>query len=123
MSDWWRDFSAEASPNLYWQLYKSLAAYRLALREESKSGFSYDWIIRARFDAAWIRPLPPLRTFSDNAVWFGMHYWCVRRLSLGSLPDPKSPLQPCHDRSTYRCKATASPLFNGRIAAAAAKLF
>lgn len=73
--DWWRDFSTEASPNLYWQLYKSLAAYRMALRQEHWSGDRYDWIIRARFDVAWIRPFPKLRMFSQDAVWFGMHYW------------------------------------------------
>lgn len=73
--DWWKEFSAEASPNLYWQLYKLLAAYRLALQEENSAGFRYDWIIRARFDAAWIGRLPPLSMFTKNAVWLGMHYW------------------------------------------------
>ncbi|CAN0565910.1 unnamed protein product, partial [Laminaria digitata] len=34
----------------------------------------YDWIVRARFDVAWARPLPPLRSFSQEAVWFGAHY-------------------------------------------------
>ncbi|CAN0578208.1 unnamed protein product, partial [Laminaria digitata] len=36
--------------------------------------FTYDWIVRARFDVAWARPLPPLRSFSQEAVWFGAHY-------------------------------------------------
>ena len=67
----------EESDSLYWQLYKSLAAYRMALREEKRRGgeFKYDWIVRARFDVAWVRPLPPLSSFSREAVWFGPHYW------------------------------------------------
>ena len=67
----------DASDGLYWQMYKSLAAYRMALREEKRKGggFSYDWIIRARFDTAWIRPLPPLRSFSRDSVWFNRHFW------------------------------------------------
>ncbi|CAM9232016.1 unnamed protein product, partial [Ectocarpus fasciculatus] len=27
------------------------------------------------FDVAWIRPLPPLRSFSSEAAWFGRRYW------------------------------------------------
>lgn len=70
-------FRPDASNDLYWQTYKSLAAYRMALREEKRRGrgFAYDWIVRARFDVAWFRPLPPLRSFSREAVWFGRHYW------------------------------------------------
>ncbi|CAM9671496.1 unnamed protein product [Ectocarpus sp. 6 AP-2014] len=75
----WQVYRADASRNLYWQLYKSLAAYRMALREEKRkgNGFSYDWIIRSRFDVAWIRPLPALRSFSPEAVWLGRHYWPI----------------------------------------------
>ena len=73
-------YKDEASVNLYWQLYKSLAAYRMALREEKRRGgdFTYDWIVRARFDVAWVRPLPPLTLFARDAVWFGAQYWYVR---------------------------------------------
>ena len=62
---------------LYWQLYKALAAFRMAVRQEKQrgGGFSYDWIIRARFDVAWIRPLPSLRSFSRDSVWFNRHFW------------------------------------------------
>ncbi|CAM9356811.1 unnamed protein product [Ectocarpus sp. 13 AM-2016] len=74
---WEQRYSPEASRSLYWQLYKSLAAYRMALREEKRigCGFTYDWVIRGRLDVAWARPLPPLRSFSRQAVWFGRHYW------------------------------------------------
>lgn len=70
-------FKPDASSGLYWQLYKSRAAYRMALREENRKGedFSYDWILRARLDVAWIRPLPPLRGFSRKWVWFNRHFW------------------------------------------------
>lgn len=51
----------------------------MALREEKRRGeeFTYDWIVRARFDVAWVRPLPPLKLFSREAVWFGAYYWYV----------------------------------------------
>ena len=67
--------TAEAGANLYWQLYKSLAAYRMALRHETEGGFKYDWIVRTRFDLAWTRPIPPLHFFSKEAVWMNAHYW------------------------------------------------
>lgn len=72
-----KEHQEEASRSLYWQLYKSLAAYRMALRQERRNGegFHYDWIIRGRFDVAWIRPLPPLRSFDRQVVWFGRQYW------------------------------------------------
>lgn len=70
-----QDIRAEGSPSLYWQLYKSLAAYRMALQAEQEGGFTYDWIVRTRFDTAWPRPCPPLRFFSRDAVWFGTHFW------------------------------------------------
>lgn len=63
------------SHRFYWQLYKSLAAYRMALREEISGGFVYDWIVRARFDLAWLRPLPPLRSFSSEFMWFAEKIW------------------------------------------------
>lgn len=63
------------SHRFYWQLYKSLAAYRMALKEEVLGSFVYDWIIRARFDLAWLRPLPPLRWFSPEVVWFAEKIW------------------------------------------------
>lgn len=73
--DWWQKHRKEFTDNLYWQLYKSLASYRMALREERGGHFVYDWIVRARFDVAWVRPLPPLRSFSRKSVWFGANYW------------------------------------------------
>ena len=70
-------FRPDASNSLHWQLYKSLAAYRMAQQEEKKRGhnFAYDWIIRGRFDVAWVRPLPSLRSFSRESVWVGRNYW------------------------------------------------
>lgn len=69
----------------YWRLYGSLAAYRMALQTESERNkgseldedgkFSYDWIVATRFGVAWISPLPPLRLFSEEAVWFGASVW------------------------------------------------
>lgn len=67
----------------YWRLYGSLAAYRMALQKESERNEDsdkdgkvlYDWIVATRFDVAWIRPLPPLRLFSKDAVWFGANVW------------------------------------------------
>lgn len=73
--DRWQSQRGQDSRNLYWQLYKSLAAYRMALHEEQKRGIVYDWIVRARFDLAWFRPLPPLGLFSKTAVWFGITNW------------------------------------------------
>lgn len=72
---WWNEHGGEASESLYWQLYKSLAAYRMALRREAEDGFRYDWIVRTRFDLVWLRPLPPLRYFSREAVWLGSEFW------------------------------------------------
>lgn len=63
------------SHRFYWQLYKSLAAYRMAVNEEILGDFVYDWIIRARFDLAWLRPLPPLRSFSTEFMWFAEKIW------------------------------------------------
>lgn len=74
-SEWWRKYRKRGSLNLYWQLYKSLAAYRMAVKREREGGFTYDWILRARFDLAWVRPLPPLRLFSQEVVWLPNHYW------------------------------------------------
>lgn len=74
-SDWWRGYRDRASVNLYWQLYKSRAAYRMAVKREQEEAFSYDWIVRARFDLAWVRPVPSLHLFSREVVWFGNHYW------------------------------------------------
>jgi hypothetical protein len=31
--------------------------------------FNYAWVVRARFDAAWVRVLPPLHTFASDRVW------------------------------------------------------
>lgn len=35
---WWKEFGAEATEGLYWQLYKSLAAFRMAQRREKELG-------------------------------------------------------------------------------------
>lgn len=67
----------------YWRLYGSLAAYRMAVQKEGegqedlgKDGdFAYDWIVTTRFDVAWLRSLPPLRSFSREAVWVGASVW------------------------------------------------
>ena len=56
----------------------------MALEEEARKGgvshgggqgFAYDWIVRARFDVAWVRPIPPLRLFPREAIYFHSHYW------------------------------------------------
>lgn len=68
-------YEEEYSERFYWQLYKSKAAYRMALREELQGGFLYDWIVRARFDLAWLRPLAPLNAFSAQVVWVADNVW------------------------------------------------
>ena len=73
--DWMRKNREEDRPNLYWQLYMSRAAYHMALEEESEEGFTYDWIVHTRFDATWIRPIPPLSLFSREAVWLDASSW------------------------------------------------
>lgn len=55
----------------------------MAVQQESEEneesdkdgGFSYDWIVTTRFDVAWLRSLPPLRSFSREAVWVGATVW------------------------------------------------
>lgn len=66
----------------YWRLYGALAVYQMAVQNESEDedsgkdgGFAYDWIVTTRFDVAWLRPLPPLRAFSREAVWVGASVW------------------------------------------------
>lgn len=73
--DWWGEYGGEATRGLYWQLYKSLAAFRMAQRKEAEEGFQYDWVVRTRFDLAWLRPLPPLQSFSRDAVLLGSDFW------------------------------------------------
>lgn len=73
--DWMRKNRDEDRPNLYWHLYMSRAAYRMALEEEIEDNVVYDWIVHARFDATWIRPIPPLSLFSREAVWLDASSW------------------------------------------------
>lgn len=72
---WWANNGAQASENLYWQLYKSLASFKMAEAREEREGFRYDWVVRTRFDLAWTRPLPPIRAFATDSVWFGISFW------------------------------------------------
>lgn len=72
---WWGEHGGEATESLYWQLYKSLAAFRMAQRKEASEGFRYDWVVRTRFDLAWFRPFPSLRSFGRDAVWLGSDFW------------------------------------------------
>lgn len=71
----WGKYGIEGSESLYWQLYKSRAAFLMAKTKEEEANFRYDWIIRTRFDLAWLRPLPSLRAFRPDAVWFGVELW------------------------------------------------
>lgn len=73
--DWMRKNRDEDRPNLYWQLYMSRAAYRMALEEESEENFVYDWIVHTRFDTTWIRPIPSLSLFSREVVWLDASSW------------------------------------------------
>ena len=73
--DWKRTIRNEHGPDLYWQLYMSRAAYRMVLEEERERNSVYDWIVHARFDATWIRPIPPLSLFSREAVWLDARSW------------------------------------------------
>ncbi|CAM9489126.1 unnamed protein product [Hapterophycus canaliculatus] len=44
-------------------------------QKDSDNTFSYDWIVSTRFDIAWVRPLPSLRNFSPEMVWFASSTW------------------------------------------------
>lgn len=70
-----RKHREESTQNLYWKLYHSLASFRMVQEAERVGYFRYDWIVSTRFDLTWIRPLPPLRLFSPEAVWFGGSHW------------------------------------------------
>lgn len=78
-----RDKQETSRISAYWRLYGSLAAYRMAVQQEVEEnhnsdkdgGFAYDWIVTTRFDVAWLRPLPPLRAFSREAVWVSESVW------------------------------------------------
>lgn len=83
-----REQFSTRSERFYWQLYESLAAYRLAVQREdekekeaatiptsSPASSKYDWIVTTRFDVAWKRSLPSLRAFSRDVVWFAAKSW------------------------------------------------
>jgi len=63
---WWGVESAR-------QQYANVArGFELARDFEGRrlqSRGAYDWVVRARFDAAWARPLPPLLSFVPDRVW------------------------------------------------------
>jgi len=42
---------------------------------DDDDNFSFDWIVSTRFDVGWFRPLPPLRSFTRDAVWLGARTW------------------------------------------------
>lgn len=82
----YRERSITREKRFYWQLYESLAAYRMAVKRESENEdlssetetlhpSTYDWIVGTRFDVAWARPLPSLRAFSSDVVWFDTKSW------------------------------------------------
>jgi len=49
------------------QYKKIMRCYNLVLEHEGQRG-RYAWVVRARFDAGWYRPLPPLSTFRNDRV-------------------------------------------------------
>lgn len=77
------EFASTSQGRAYWRLYGSLASFRMAVQRESDENevsvddgeFYYDWIVSTRFDVAWLRPIPPLRSFSRDAVWLGASVW------------------------------------------------
>ncbi len=80
------EFARASQGQAYWRLYASLASFRMAVRRESEENeglvdddgdFVFDWIVSARFDVGWLRPLPPLRSFSRDAVWLSARTWWV----------------------------------------------
>ncbi|CAM9268601.1 unnamed protein product [Ectocarpus fasciculatus] len=83
-----REQFSTRSERFYWQLYESLAAYRLVVQREddkekgsatiptsSPTSLKYDWIVTTRFDVAWKKSLPSLRAFSRDVVWFAAKSW------------------------------------------------
>ncbi|CAM9453584.1 unnamed protein product [Ectocarpus sp. 12 AP-2014] len=83
-----REQFSTRSERFYWQLYESLAAYRLAVQREDEkekeaatiptslpASSKYDWIVTTRFDVAWKKSLPSLRAFSRDVVWFAAKSW------------------------------------------------
>lgn len=67
----------------YWRLYGSLASFRMAVKWENEENegsaddgdFVFDWIVSTRLNVGWLRPLPPLRSFSRDAVWLSARRW------------------------------------------------
>jgi hypothetical protein len=59
-------------PQAYPQLYKLAAAWQaLVLPRETLLKRKYTWVVRARWDLAWLRPPPPLETLRLDAISVG----------------------------------------------------
>jgi hypothetical protein len=50
------------------QYRKIMKCYELVLEHEVHRG-RYAWVVRARFDGGWYRPLPPVSAFRSDRVW------------------------------------------------------
>ena len=60
----------------YPQLYKLAAAYKsLVLPREKENGRPFDWLVRCRWDLAWLRPPPPLVALRTDAISLPYSFW------------------------------------------------
>jgi hypothetical protein len=59
----------EFDPRRYSMYYHRHMVYMMAKTYEKAHGFTYDWFVHARLDAAWGSPIDPVSTFKDNGIW------------------------------------------------------
>ena len=64
----WADNPAAVVGLARLQYRKIMKCYELVLDHEVHHG-RYAWVVRARFDGGWYRPLPPASTFRRDRVW------------------------------------------------------
>jgi len=62
------DNPAEVIESARSQYRKIMRCYDLVLDHEARRG-RYAWVLRARFDGGWYRPLPPVSAFRNDRVW------------------------------------------------------
>lgn len=54
----------------------SLPLFKVLPREK-ELGRRYDWVMRLRWDLAWLRPPPPLATLRRDAVSLSYAFWPI----------------------------------------------
>ena len=62
----------------YPQLYKMAHAFHfMLLPQERRLGRRYSWVLRLRWDLAWLRPPPPLSALSREVVSLSYQFWPI----------------------------------------------